>query len=639
MTTLDNVIAHLESIAHVKLKRDKSGYRGNSPFRNDSNSRGFSIYDIRSDGEAATYKDHPANESGTLYALANKLGVEIVGNRHEVADTKRSYQGLADYAQAHGVTADKLTEMGWEQVTYQGRDAIKFPVAKDIYRYRFLDDGKPRYINESGYVRVWYGLGHAIEYANENNLDYIVLCNGEISTVSGKCHGLPAFAMAGGESSIPDDLLESLNAAWHKTIITALDCDKTGRDAAKAIKAQLPNAKIVQMPLTENGDLADFCMLHQDQSLTELARLVDAQNPTVAQNPHETDAQSSDAAAQTVKEQIYGEIDTNVRTFKNPLKSLHQFGGFNRICVTGKVTLIIGGTGTGKTQLVETITDKLNRDGYNGGWNGEEWTKEEMHMRRIQRYSHDPHITYEDIQLHNIWVANHKRGIHPDDNDGVKFTPEQYIAFNRANDFIINFDGKMDYAERHTSIDDVFDDMHTYIDRMQREDKEVDFMVFDYVQLLRASSPEKSINRFEYAFEQCKKFSADKNVHVYMPSQANKLSQDIAASGGSLGLQDAHYIRADKANGVYALNRVLVKNGDEYIETPCFWLNIVKASLGKKGRVPLLMDSSHLVFKETYRASGGDTLIDWTRDETYEHVMGNIFYQGNNSTRVENIPF
>lgn len=272
-STAEKVIAALQS---YKLKEKGSGqYRCNSPFRSDSDSPSFSLK-ITGD-EEGKYHDFVSEDSGSLYQLAKHLGIEVPTTQ-PVADTKRVYRGMADYARAHGVEGAVLSKAGWRETTYQGRPALEFPTQTGS-RWRFLDGEKPSYKSPQGYKACWYGFknigGKIIEGLP------LVICNGEVSTVVGQHHGIPAIAVTGGEKAIPDTLLNELKDGVlfvgdeNTEIIIALDCDSKGRATAGQIAEQIRalgfnNARAVDLQLGHAGDLADFCMLYQDKALEQL---------------------------------------------------------------------------------------------------------------------------------------------------------------------------------------------------------------------------------------------------------------------------------------------------------------------------------------------------------------------------------
>jgi hypothetical protein len=641
MTTLDNVLRAIDAIPHTNRKPYKDGFKFNNPFDSSSDSHSFCLFDIRNDGEGATYKYFAGNEivnHGTLYDLAKRLGAKIEGaQRHKIASTKRKYDGLADYAKAHGLPSDALLKAGWSEDTKYNRPALRF-VTQGGTRWRFLDNQDPRYLNEAlpeeeKFLITWYGLKRAIYIANKENLDYIVLCNGEISTLAGQYYGVPTFARASGENKLPDGLLAELNGKWSGRVIIALDCDETGQSTSKEIQAQLSgNGVIVDLNLSDGGDVADFCMLNTSDSRDNLMRLVNKQNPTQELSGHHTDTHQDDRVRSNLGAMMRGEQPSNVMSFPHPITSLHQFGGFIRLCVGGKVTLIAGGTGTGKTQFLETMVESLVKLGSSGLWFGTEFNETEMEMRRIQRYTGRdglPHITMEMIYDHLAYLSNKEKGMPDSKNWGVRLTSTQLDAYEDAKDFLNKAYGRIEYFGGKDSLDETFADMDIAIERMTRNNRKPMYVIFDYVQLLRVKSPDSSVNRYEYAFEMVKQFAERHNIHVFMTSQVNKASQAGNQKREKMGVGDAHFIRGDKANLFLILDRQFREVDGEFIETTAFYLQVVKSSLGGKPlgydepvvRIPMIMDYPHLQFIHGMKG-------DWRQHPAYEYLPDNIYYQG-----------
>lgn len=269
MNTAEKVLA---ALAAFEVK-DRGGgrYQSNSPLRPGSNSHAFSL--VISDGEHGAYKDFVSGESGSLYDLAKRLGVDT---GKETQSTKRPYSGMAEYARSHGVPADKLAAAGWREVVIEGRPAIEFPT-RGGRRWRFLDGQKPHYKSERGYSSCWYGLDGQLMVkvfarAAQGHIDPVVICNGEISTLAARAAGLPACCVTAGEKAIPAHLLEEFAGMIDKDIpiLIALDCDPAGRQAAALIMRQLVaagyNARAVDLGLGAGGDLADFCMLYEAEN-------------------------------------------------------------------------------------------------------------------------------------------------------------------------------------------------------------------------------------------------------------------------------------------------------------------------------------------------------------------------------------
>lgn len=272
----------LEKLQAFKLKEEGNNqYRCNSPFRPGSNSHAFHL--TIHDDEYGAYIDHARDgERGSLYELAAKLGVEIP-QKISIATTKRAYAGLSDYARAHGVPDETLGLSGWKEVDYQGRPALEF-LTDTGKRWRFLDGEKPHYKSASNYQRCWYGL-KAATMSKILHGQPLIICNGEISVITAHHHNLAAAAITSGEKeAIPlplfKQLLEFLDDACEPLVLIALDCDPAGQRAALGIKQQLLDAnytrvRAVDLKLGKGGDLSDFCMLHQDNTLPALEALPD----------------------------------------------------------------------------------------------------------------------------------------------------------------------------------------------------------------------------------------------------------------------------------------------------------------------------------------------------------------------------
>lgn len=271
-TTADKVLQALES---YNLKKEGNEWRCNNPFHNGSDSHAFKLKIEH--GERGTYYDHAHGDKGNLYDLAHHFGIETPeGGVYAVESTKREYKNLDDYAAVHGVPGDVFRAADWREVVHQDRPALEFDTANGK-RYRFIDNGKEKYKSVYGYKPCWYHIGRAVKCARETGQP-LILCNGEATTITAEYYGLCAFSMTGGEKALPPDLLESLvkalNGGGYSAFWLALDCDSTGRDAARKIAEQLTSrnirVKVIDLGLGDGGDLADFCKLFEHDALKEL---------------------------------------------------------------------------------------------------------------------------------------------------------------------------------------------------------------------------------------------------------------------------------------------------------------------------------------------------------------------------------
>ncbi len=269
-TTRQKVEAYLVSKG---FKNKGNSWDGNCPWRADADSKSFRV--TFGDDEHGAWVDRTHNESGSLYEFCQRVGIALP-ERTLANDTKRGYTGLEDYARAHWAPLEAFVAAKWQEGAIYGRPAISFPTANGV-RYRCIDGQKPPFINEKGYTSCWYGIGRAISVATEMQSP-IVLTNGEASVVVGQYWGVPALAVtSGSEKKLADHLLAELKVKWGgKRIIIALDCDDTGRKAAQDLAAQLTEnefvVSVVDLMLTDKGDLCDFCGLYERGAFAELQR-------------------------------------------------------------------------------------------------------------------------------------------------------------------------------------------------------------------------------------------------------------------------------------------------------------------------------------------------------------------------------
>jgi len=638
MTTWDKIKANLESRGPLKYQNGQ--WICNHPTKPGSDSMSFKIT-VALDGEHGAFKYHAGEDEGSLYDLAKKLGIETPEHGlHPATDTTKEYIDLNALGQDHGIPGKALEAAKWELCTHKGRRAAMYPTDTGL-RYRFLDnlvnaDGskKDKYISSPGYKACWYWLDKAIAMGK----GVIVLCNGEISTISAQYHGVPAFAQTGGEHAIKPELLTELSEKWQGRILYAYDKDDKGAAVSKKVKAQIPMIELVDMPLSEHGDLADYCKLYEGDSLKQLLKLSDEQNPKPEPDPVLSGANSSDAILDSIFLTLLEEKPIVERYILNPIIALHLFEGTIKYFITGKTTLIGGGTGTGKTQFLETIKDGLNMRGENVLWWGPEWSKTEMMCRALVRHAgnyisrvdNKPRaITLSELMDHFAYLGSKQDNVK---QVGRKLSSLHMEALGEARMRIQAWTGKTDYFEMKDTLDETLADMQLVLESKRAQGQRIWIVFFDYAQLLNAKPSDSAINRYEQAFEDVKRFAIQNNVHIVMSTQVNKVAQADKEAGKPLRATDANYIRFDKANTGYMINQVFSQSEDEqWQETPCFWLDIVKASVGNRPfedgkivkRIPMEMIPHRLRFET-------DPDKSWLYNPKYYFVPG---YAGHQSLK------
>jgi replicative DNA helicase len=265
-TWINALLRRLES---YNLKRAGTNeYRCNSPLRQDSNSGAFCV-----NIDKMVWIDHARDEKGSLRQLARHFGIEVPNEVQQAANTKRVYKDFVEYAEVHGAPVEAFTRAKWSEEKYQGRPALKIQTIGGD-RYRFLDSSTDTHKCQQGYKKCWYGLNSAVAKATDQK-GAVVITNGEASVAVGQWYDVPCCCVPGGESEIPENLLEEFNATWSGPVIVAFDCDDKGRSMGKKVAQQFnaitpDRAQIVDLNLTDKGDLADFCKLYTTEARVEI---------------------------------------------------------------------------------------------------------------------------------------------------------------------------------------------------------------------------------------------------------------------------------------------------------------------------------------------------------------------------------
>lgn len=336
-TIIDVLLAALEP--HRNTKHGKDRY--DTPWRTAADGGTLSIERDESYGGGLKWYDHKEDRGGNGLTLAKELGISLDKGTVK-ALPKPTYASLDVYAQAHGLPLDALQAAGWYEARRAGQLVFAFGTLGGE-RYRYADEATAgrKYDHQKGYSACWYGLERATAIASERGLP-LVLCNGEISTITAQHYGVPACCVTGGErTSIKIELLDILLEAWGGPVLVAFDCDETGRKSGQGITRQLQavrdDVQLVDLGGAFGFDLADFCQLHTDTSMQALqARAGDTA-------PH---APSPEPRTYTVGPSLPIDANDLLALERKPIRWYAP--GF----VREGLGLLVGQPGVGKTPLV-----------------------------------------------------------------------------------------------------------------------------------------------------------------------------------------------------------------------------------------------------------------------------------------------
>lgn len=577
MSTAQAVLDRLKAFDLKSEGHNK--YRCNSPLRVGANSHSFTL--VIDDDEHGAWNDFVAGEGGSLYDLATKLGVKLP-ERAPATPTKRAYTSLAEYAQAHGVDADVFVAAGWnaDVVTHKERPALTFKTQTGN-RWRFIDgkEGAESYISPYGYQRCWYGLRRAVTMTVDT-WQPLVICNGEPSTVVAQHYKVAACAVTGGEKkAIPANLLDELKAMYQGAIIVALDCDKTGRESAAGLVAQLKAAgytdvSAVDLGLTDGGDLADFCQLYTTEAA---GKLFDLSASTAPKKAPVTSAQPRMVKRSDLLKQYEDRVTAPPagEPILFPLTVLHEFGGMAKVMKPGKLAAVVGVSGTGKTSMLETMVDAWLRMGKNVLIWSPEWNPDEFIDRSIQRYGGSK---AEDVYMHEMYMSEQAQGFSKHYGTQLHETViDKDVQISKDLDM---WPGEAVYIDPTMTPERLEVELPSMLKEL---DDHFHAIVIDYAQLLEAVDETKG-GMYKMLQRIKNKVCAQNNLVGLIASQTTK--QDARNANKHAELLDAssaRFVNDDPFNLFVTLNLEKDETTGQLKKTGI--LNVTKNSLGRRGKV------------------------------------------------------
>lgn len=572
-TTWDMVRTTLERSHNLKHERGDQ-WRGSSPFRSGSDGNTFTVR-IAPDGEHGSYYDHKDDSiKGSLYQLAAQLGIEPVRAFSAVAQTKRQYNGLKDYAEAHGVPEQAYIDWHWQaQVkTVTKRPALEF-MTRGGKRWRFIDGGKGSFMSESGYKQCWYGLERAAKIALEKGTP-LIFCNGEPSVVAAHYWGLPATTITSGEKgSFPPALLEQVKTHYNGKIVIAMDCDFTGANAAFGLVKSFQNigvdAVAIDLMLGDGGDLGDFCKLYQTESLTRFqqckqleARAIPPEQLTLpASTPAAAlkieDMYCSDIdALQAYMDELIGDVVPKSPPLPNPFTFLHQFGGLGEICVSGKLLYFASISGGTKTIGFETGWEAYQEQGIHSIVYSPEWIDEgsdaiEMAARSVQRTGG---AYFGDWLKHRMYQSEQTFGMKTKSGKAMD-SNEVSRNYNMAAN-LMRRPGRVFYIKNPgLSAEQLCALIDGICEREARNGIIIRAVWIDFAQLLwLQNSGDGGRIWIEVAINHLKDVCRSRNLVGFVNSQMRKDDAELAKTNGKIDASMMQFLSDQQANFIFAFS-------------------------------------------------------------------------------------
>lgn len=559
MSTVNKI---LEALAHYNLKRESNvKYRCNSPLRAGSDSMSFSLL-IEGD-EHGTYFDHVSHEHGSLYQLADVLGIARPEHDTSADSGKVAYRNLEHYAQMKNIPVKAFEDAGWYNRDVYGRSAVVYPTATGE-RVRFLDAGTPKYMplkrdDETGTrLDCFYGLERAIQMSSDNTI-YCV--NGEASVIVCHHYGIPAFCVTGGEKPFAQHLIEELVSKWQGVIAYVPDNDDKGRDTVQA-RVQQVGGVIVNLGLGINkADIADFCTLYGHSAYSELKRLTPRKQMQSALSFDSfvglDDTSAIMSAVLSGDDSALSFMPKAVSITWDVLQPM-----IGNHMASGKVAGLISSSGAGKTIALETLVFHNIIRGIPTLFVSPEWSPMELHFRMLlknwQGYdapNYEQFLAWLDakrlgdtsarIQGHEQLMAHMKHWKQNGLDEPLRF-------FNIKQAKTTNIRQVLQHCQ---------DEMIKF---RKRHGVDIEMVVFDYVSVF--DSEDKTNNEHEAKLNAFKEFVMVNDVAGVTTSQVNKDAvRRVHEYGGHYVASDGYGIREDKFNYIITATPHMVTYGDASI--------------------------------------------------------------------------
>ena len=299
-----------------------------------------------------------------------------------------------------------------------------------------------------------------------------------------------------------------------------------------------------------------------------------------------------------------------------PFVSLARMGGFAEFMFAGKSTLIIGGSGRGKTSLIESMTDGFRLQGADGIYWGPEWTPLEYVMRGVQRYGGPSLI---ESVLHAVYLEEESRagtgqgyvaaldprftkfrkGLPPGGRVGRKMSAESLAKVGEAIAFLKSMAGRVYFVEGMAPRPEyVIDKIVAIIRAAAHAGRRIRWVVIDYVQMFGAGR-ENEVAVINGAITAIKSLVVNEGLHGIVASQPTKAAQAAAKEGRLLDQESMLAGRDSPFNLTLSINPVYEGNGYRMFsldlgEGPRKYalaqVNVAKNSVGKNGRCELAFD-------------------------------------------------
>lgn len=284
----------------------------------------------------------------------------------------------------------------------------------------------------------------------------------------------------------------------------------------------------------------------------------------------------------------------DVEYIENPLKILHEFGGFAEIMFPGKLVYIVGISGGGKTSLSETIGESLNRQGYDFVWYGPEWTPDDMGLRSLQRAGGVDMIR---AAKGFMWDAQANRGVPENRRKGVPFNEAERTSSAAKVHDMLAWPGRAVFLTPEANklpLPDMLAVVRNLVTERRAQGRKVVAFFFDYLQRARLQGRNHAVWS-EVVIDEIKALCEELQMIGFVIVQPRKDDSQAARDGQELTEASGQGISDQQCNLYLAIQPIF----DAGQPTKFGKIKIVKNSMGRLGEVTVPTQFNRLTWADT----------------------------------------
>lgn len=277
-----------------------------------------------------------------------------------------------------------------------------------------------------------------------------------------------------------------------------------------------------------------------------------------------------------------------------PIPALHHLGGLCRVVPVGKMVLVIGISGGGKTTFLEAaIATRVLTYG-SVIYDGIEFSQTEYIRRELVRLLHIP---YDAFLLNDIWDSEVANGMPEHARRGVPFDAETKQAIIKTLDTIIAQKSQIFYltqkaarlpVEKRLADGGVYD---AILEESARIGQPARVLVVDYLQLMKKTGRSgDAVQMLNEIADMYKEYVISRGLIAFVATQPLKqVSRKVKGNGAEVQGEDAYGITMNVWNLVVTLTPHYSETEPDKV-LPVSTLKVAKNTNGQTGNITIRRD-------------------------------------------------